>query len=441
MTFTHALATNNYGPAKWIVDASAANGTHTTIAAALTSSSSGDTIFIRPGTYTENLTLKAGVNLTAYGSDSSQNGTGKVIISGTCTLTTAGSVTISGIQLQTNSAALLAITGSAASIVNLENCYLNCTNNTGITYSSSSGSSALNIRNCSGNLGTTGIALFAHSSSGAMSIFDSNFTNTGASTTANTISSGSLFLISGVISNPITTSSTGLLSAFAWVFQCGPINSIALTHGGDVLSNATFCSFGGGTNSCITISTTFGLFSCSFNSGNTNAVTGAGTVNYQAPTFSSASQTINTTTQTNSGTVIGSKNTAPSAGFLGEQISSAVSGVLFTSTVVKNLTSITLTAGVWDVTMGLGINYTGGTGIGTYIGSSISTVSATFQGNGGDQRTDFSAITGTFSVLNSWVIAFRVVVTTSTTYFGVAVTNFTATTATGSGRLSAVRVG
>jgi pectin methylesterase-like acyl-CoA thioesterase len=65
MTFTHALSTNNYGPAKFIVSSSAANGTHTTIAAALTSASTGDTIFIRPGTYTENLTLKAGVNLTA----------------------------------------------------------------------------------------------------------------------------------------------------------------------------------------------------------------------------------------------------------------------------------------------------------------------------------------------------------------------------------------
>ena len=46
MTFTHALSTNNYGPAKFIVDALVANGTHTTIASALTSASSGDTIFL-----------------------------------------------------------------------------------------------------------------------------------------------------------------------------------------------------------------------------------------------------------------------------------------------------------------------------------------------------------------------------------------------------------
>jgi len=147
MTFTHALSTNNYGPSKFIVDASAANGTHTTLPSALASASSGDTISIRPGTYTGNFSLKGGVNITAFGSDSSLNGTGKVIIQGTCTLSEAGTVTISGVQLQTNSAAALAVTGSAASVVNLQNCYLNFTNNTGITYSSSNSSSAINIQN------------------------------------------------------------------------------------------------------------------------------------------------------------------------------------------------------------------------------------------------------------------------------------------------------
>ena len=60
---------NKFGVAKWIVDSTASLGTHTTIAAALTSASSGDTIFIRPGTFTENLTLKAGVDLCAFDCD------------------------------------------------------------------------------------------------------------------------------------------------------------------------------------------------------------------------------------------------------------------------------------------------------------------------------------------------------------------------------------
>src|ERR1043166_1875682 len=120
------VSTNTFTTAKWIVSATASDGTHTTIATALTSASSGDTIFIRPGTYTENLTLKAGVNIAAFICDGY---TPNVTISGTLTLTTAGTVSISGIRLQTNSAAVLAVTGSAASNVFLINCYLNLTNN------------------------------------------------------------------------------------------------------------------------------------------------------------------------------------------------------------------------------------------------------------------------------------------------------------------------
>src|SRR6185503_17737268 len=117
------ISTGTFTTAKWIVSSDITQGTHTTIAAALTSASSGDTIFIRPGTYTENLTLKAGVALCAYVCDAFEP---NVIISGTCTFTAAGTVSISGIRLQTNNAALLAVTGSAASIVFLNLCFLNC---------------------------------------------------------------------------------------------------------------------------------------------------------------------------------------------------------------------------------------------------------------------------------------------------------------------------
>ncbi len=139
---SHLANINPMSSSRWIVDPLGFNGTHTTIASAITSATSGDTIFLLPGTYTENLTLAAGVNLTAYNCDST---TPNVTISGKCTFTGAGTVSISGIRLQTNSDFLLAVTGSAASIVNLIDCYLNCTNNTGISYTSSSG-----LRRCCG---------------------------------------------------------------------------------------------------------------------------------------------------------------------------------------------------------------------------------------------------------------------------------------------------
>src|SRR5512135_3481216 len=126
MGFLMALKTadNNFGTAKFIVSGAYSDGcTHITIASALTDASSGDTIFIRPGTYTENLTLKAGVNLTAFTGDGSLNTTSNVVILGKCTMTTAGTVNISGVQLKTNSDFFLAVTGSANSIVNLNSCF------------------------------------------------------------------------------------------------------------------------------------------------------------------------------------------------------------------------------------------------------------------------------------------------------------------------------
>ena len=52
-----ANAINYYSPARWVVSKKAGEGTHTTISGALSDASSGETVFVMSGTYTENLTL------------------------------------------------------------------------------------------------------------------------------------------------------------------------------------------------------------------------------------------------------------------------------------------------------------------------------------------------------------------------------------------------
>ncbi len=298
---TYNTTDDLYGVAALIVDSTAGSGNYTTIASALTAATSGQTIFIRPGTYTENLTLKAGVNLTAFGSDCSLNGTGVVIINGTCTMTTAGSVTISGIQLQTNSAAAIAVTGSAASIVNINSCFLNFTNNTGITFSSSSSSALIYINNCKGDLGTTGIAYFSHSSSGTLKIFYCELNNSGASTTANTVSAGAFTLQFSTVSIPITYSSSD--TANSSIVNSG-VNNIAtnttsLTTSGTGSFSITNSNIQSGTASAVSIgvNTTVSMRNAVVFSSNTNAITGAGTLSHNLISFTSTSSTINTTTQ------------------------------------------------------------------------------------------------------------------------------------------------
>jgi hypothetical protein len=289
------MAYRNYSTAvSHIVDTNG-QGDFTTIGAALTAASSGQTIFIRPGTYTENLTLKAGVNLSAYGCDLENN----VIINGKCTFTAAGTVSMSGIQLQTNSDFCLAVTGSAASIVDLNGCYINASNNTGISFSTSSGSAQINLFQCQGNLGTTGIALFTSSSAGSMNIRHSVIGNTGASTTASSASAGTIDIKNSFLSFALSTSSTATIFIQLTNIDTSAINTTSLTANGTGGGGATNSLLQSGTASTISIGTgvTYSVYNCSVSSTNTNAITGAGTLGYGGIDFFGSSTTINTTTQ------------------------------------------------------------------------------------------------------------------------------------------------
>ncbi len=296
MALTHALSTNNYGEAKLIVATSAANGTHTTLATAMADASVGDTIFLR-NSVTENVTITPGVNITAWSGGSANTPS----ITGTLTMSAAGTSTISGLELITNSAAIIAVTGSAASILNVNNCYLNCTNNTGITYSAANTSSELRIRSCTGDLGTTGIGLFSDSSTGTLTITNTSITNTGGSTTVNTKSAGSISINFSQLSNPLTYSSSSTNSgASRSVIDCSAGNATCLTTSGTGTFNLGFTTLNSGSASAISIGTGTTVLAPSsiVNSTNTNAITGAGTLQAALISFTGSSSTINTTTQT-----------------------------------------------------------------------------------------------------------------------------------------------
>ena len=295
MTFTHALSTNNYGPEKFIVSASAAEGTHTTIASALTAASSGDTIFIRPGTYTENLTLKAGVNIVANEVDGY---TPNVTIVGKATFTDFGTVSLSGIRLQTNSDFALAVTGSEISVVNLYNCFLNFSNNTGISFTSSSASSQIIVWDCRGNLGTTGIGYFAHSGAGAITFLSCNFGNSGGSSTANTISgSGSFNIETSFLPSPLSYSSTSLGSLrYSTVDTSGQnVTSLTVNIAGAI--NCDFCKFSSGTATPVVVTAgTLSIRNVTLESSNATNVSGAGTMNYSNLTFANTTPALTVTT-------------------------------------------------------------------------------------------------------------------------------------------------
>lgn len=292
MAATNANATNYFSPARWVVSTVAGQGTHTTITAATTAASAGDTIVLMDYVATEDVAMKTGVNYSAF-MGASNEPTSKV--TGKWTYSGAGTVSISNIELITNSDNFLSVTGNSASIVNINRCFLKCSNNTGIAFSSSSASAEITIEDCDGDIGTTGIALYAHSSAGTLNLYDSNFTNTGLTVTSCTNSAGSTNIFFCFIQFPITNSSTNSLQIYN-CFISQSANTTALTIG-STTSGILNSTIGSGSASAISISGSFSVVLCDISSNNTNAITGAGTINYGNLTFSGSSNLINTTTQ------------------------------------------------------------------------------------------------------------------------------------------------
>ena len=323
---------NKWAVARYIVDQTPGQGTHTTITAAMADAVSGDVIAVRQGTYTEDFTIVPGVTLTTMGGGEY----GGVTVVGKVTMTAAGTSVIFGMRLQTNSDFAVAVTGSAASILVIENSFINCTNNTGISFTSSSASSVITLINCQGDVGTTGIAIFSHSGSGNLSFNKSQIGNSGGSSTANTCSSGQVNGISSLILNPLTYSGTG---AGTWEYSILDTNAVGLnttvlTAGGSGAQTFKWCRFSSGSATAITTTQTLTIAYCTIKSSNSAAISGAGTINYAGLVFDGTSSNITVTTQT-------PLNTGPSV-----TIGSSNSGATNTLTVTNLSNTATSSANI-----------------------------------------------------------------------------------------------
>lgn len=307
---SHRLYSSNIGR---IVDPSG-KGDFTTITAALAATTTGQ-IFIRPGTYTENLTLKADVNLVAYDCSSL---TPTVTIVGKLTATFAGTCTIEGIRLQTNSDNILSITGSSATIVNLLSCYINATNATAIVSTTTSTSSKILLYYCAGNLGTTGIAYFSIDH-GELSVYYSLLYNSGVSATQSVGANDSAFnFYYSYFTNAVSYTGSSTCAIYDTVISLGGIAVIPITTSGTGTVSVRKSRIESGAQSAITVGagTIVQITSSSIDSSNTNAITGAGTIQYTDVMFTGSSNLINTTMQTASYVNLGKSKASGQPAFL-----------------------------------------------------------------------------------------------------------------------------
>jgi|SRR5215469_15013579 len=253
-------------------------------------------IYVKPknGGYTENLTLTDGINIIGFSHET------KII--GKLTMTAAGTASVNNLQLVTNSDYVLEITGSAASIVWLNNCFINANNNSTIHHTSSNASSLILITNCRADTGTTGVAYFVSTSAGAIKWANCYFDNTGNSSTASTYSgAGGINFYNTFFFGAITTSGTGGFTGISSQFY---MTNSSLTLGASGTNQVSNCVISGGTASALSCGGTVTCTNCAVDSTNANAITGGGTLKYGMIVFTNTSSTVNTTTQTALATLI-----------------------------------------------------------------------------------------------------------------------------------------
>jgi hypothetical protein len=426
----NVLNINPMSAARWIVDPLGFNGTHTAIQPAINSATAGDTILILPGTYTGNLTLKAGVDLAAFDCDSVEP---NVIINGISTFSGAGTVSISGIELQTAGSYALVVSGNQASIVNMYLCKLNCSNFMGCNLSSTSGSSQIFLRYCTGNLGTTGINYYSVTGAGSLSFDYGHFFNSGASTTLPVHSSGTVSHGHSHFDCAIGDTGTGGLT----LENCTTSDIVCNSTGTNQLTHCRIVANGSDSGLSVGAGATCSVTMTDINSSATNAITGSGSVVNQGIIFSGTSNKSNVTTQTGGSASGLTQGTNPSAGFLGENFNATGTSVSIPSTTnVVNVCSISPTAGIWDVTCSSTIANSGAT---TILEIGVSTSSATLSATAGDNAVFTVGFTG--GQVSQSIASRRYVFTSTTPVYLVATSTFSTGSSSASGKISATRVG
>jgi hypothetical protein len=466
---------------RFVVDPSATiglRGTFQTIGAAITAAGAGPAdIFIRTGTYTENLTLPANINLTGFTCDPF---TPTVSIVGKITCTDAGARTISNIRLTSNSDNILAVTGSAATIVALVNCFLNMSGATAISYTSSSGSSGILFKDCTG-LVTGNIATFIATGAGGIE-WDNcqmdaiSWTGAVSSTSACPVSYNR-----SVAKIALATTLTGMYNLnYSVINAAAGGNITALTTAGTGATVVTRSHFTSGSAVAISIGsgTTVSAIGASVDSTNTatGIIAGAGTLTYDyvgsnhatgvlTPTTLTAQRfftgnvhgrTLNFSTNA-SGTAVSqmnlsdsggqyrgfNSNTAPPAGYIGQEIRGALvkgSATALSTGTPKTVTSITLTPGNWDISFVCG--FSGGAITGTAFAAGIATATNSITGwvDGDNDAGTPTAPTAESDVTVS-IPSFRVSIASNTDYFLTAIAVYTVGAVTAYGRIKGVRVG
>lgn len=277
------------------------------------------------------------------------------------------------------------------------------------------------------------------------------FSGTSGKVIKRSTGSGIALLTSGVLSvvsevdvvNGGTGTSTGSITGPGALIFTSTADDLSLISGDDLIANASgdiLLSSDGGSTTALKIFATTGQVSAEKVIASTNTTTGSLLSKGGLGVSGNANIGGSLKTSETLGIIGTSTNNNASAGSVGERIASAIavgSAVSLSNGVAANVTSISLTAGDWEVSGNVNFAPTAATGTNALAG--ISSTSATIPTDG-TEVYDGLQFTGT-SELNSITLpAKRILLAATTTVYLIGKTAFSGGSVAGFGSISARRV-
>lgn len=247
------------------------NFPYLTIQAAITAAMSGTTIFIYPGTYTENLTFKAGINLTTTTIFS-------VYVTGNHTVNYSGTVVMENIILQSTTGITLTFSGTSSQNFQLYGSSVNSGSGDAINWSNTNSSSKILFQDGTCNVLTSGAtARCFYSTTGAAGSLIANrvtfklnnpdnvclsvggavsFTHTSDAVTGQMVISGTASMTSAIVTHtcatqPVLTTTSSGMTTFLDCIDISTSTPIITGTGAFSYAASVIPSTGAGSNSTL----------------------------------------------------------------------------------------------------------------------------------------------------------------------------------------------
>lgn len=280
--------------------------THITIQSAIDDAASlqvstgvNQTIFIRPGVYTENLTMAPGINLAAYACDSRSP---NVSIIGKVLINAAGPNAFTGLQIRNNGDYAIAVTTTGASpTIDFVNCFIIATNFNAIF---TNVNCLMWFLQCQGDI-LDGVSAFCTLNAGTVNFQYCRMFNVSASSGVSTISNANISLTYTSWNNRVQTLPGSSFGAGYSNFRTGGLAGPILQFNATIVSQIrlAFCNIDSQNQVAIDVGVNCGiiLVCCTIDCFGAASITGLGGVNYTLLQFSNTASPLTISNQTPTG--------------------------------------------------------------------------------------------------------------------------------------------